>query len=164
MRRARVRRRSKPAVLGAASPPRGARATATATGSAGGHSTSRPTAECGDSPAERHEACAELLAYLRGRGIVANGYSPFEGKAGGGSLLAEPRLVQLAAAHNVTASQVVLNWQWRRHGVLVNPTAARADFQRLNLDFDGFALSEAEAGLLDTWPQNPPPEAGADTG
>tara|TARA_B110001452_G_scaffold89748_1_gene73683 strand:- start:339 stop:1361 length:1023 start_codon:yes stop_codon:yes gene_type:complete len=122
-----------------------------------GRSTSRPTAECGDSPAEQHESCAALLAYLRAHGIAANGYSPFEGKASGGSLLTEPPLVRIAAAHNVTPSQAVLNWQWRRHGVLVNPTATRRDYQRLNLDFDGFALSEAEMRQLDAWPQNPPP-------
>ena len=54
----------------------------------------------------------------------------------------------------MSASQVVLNWQWRRHHVLVNPTATQAKYQQLNLDFDGFQLSEDEARALDTWPQN----------
>lgn len=122
-----------------------------------GRSTSRPGATCGDSRAELHETCAALLGALRAHGVVPNGYSPFEGKAGGGSLLAEPRLAAIAAAHNVSTAQVVLNWQWRRHGVLVNPTATRADYQRENLDFDGFDLTEAELQLLDAWPQNPNP-------
>lgn len=127
-----------------------------------GHSTSRPTpAACGNSTAEVNESCSALLSYLAAHGIVANGYSPFEGKADGGSLLTEPALLAIAAAHpGVSPSQVVLNWQWQRHGVVVNPTATTEEYQRLNLDFvDGFALSDAEAAQLDAWPQNPPPSA-----
>jgi 2,5-diketo-D-gluconate reductase A len=122
-----------------------------------GQSTSRPTLHCGSSAAEQHESCLALLSYLSSRRIAPNGYSPFEGKAGGGSLLHEPALLAIATAHNVTASQVVLHWQWRRHGVLVNPTATSAEYQRQNLDFGGFALTPAEARALDEWPQNPLP-------
>ena len=122
-----------------------------------GHSTSRPAAACGNSSAELHESCAALLAFMRSRSIVANGYSPFEGKASGGSLLTEPPLLAIASAHNVTASQVVLNWQWQQHGMLVNPTAVGAEYQQLNLEFDGFRLTDAETQQLDAWPQNPPP-------
>ena len=122
-----------------------------------GHSTSRPTAACGSSAEEMHESCSALLSYLGARAIVANGYSPFEGKADGGSLLTEPALLAIAAGHGVSASQVVLNWQWQWHGVVVNPTATTAEYQRLNLDFDFFDLTKAEAEQLDTWPQNPPP-------
>ena len=91
--------------------------------------------------------------------IAANGYSPFEGKRGGAGLLDEPKLVAIARAHNRSASQVVLNWQWRRHRVAVNPTATSEKYQRLNLEFDGFELTEAEARELDEWPQTAPPTA-----
>ncbi len=125
-----------------------------------GHSTSRPTPLCGTSTAEVRENCSALFAYLRARDIVVNGYSPFEGKADGASLLAEPALLAIAADHNVSASQVVLNWQWR-HGVVVNPTATTSEYQLLNLNFDSFQLTEAEAAQLDAWPQNPLPNATA---
>ena len=93
------------------------------------------------------------------RNVTANGYSPFEGKADGGELLNEPRLVAIADAHNVTASQVVLHWQWARHAVLVNPTATSREYQQRNLQFgaDVLRLSEGELAELDAWPQNPPP-------
>ena len=121
-----------------------------------GHSTSRPTVRCTMAPAQ---TCAELFEYMAHRNITVNGYSPFEGKVGGASLLTEPRLVTIANSHNVTPSQVVLHWQWKRHGVLVNPTAASLEYQRLNLLFgdDDLRLSEDELDELDAWPQNPPP-------
>ena len=75
--------------------------------------------------------------------------------------ITEPRLVAIAEAHNVTASQVVLHWQWARHAVLVNPTATNREYQQLNLQFgdDVVRLSEGELDALDAWPQNPPPLA-----
>ena len=123
-----------------------------------GGSASRATSSCGTSPAELGETCKGLLGYMSRRRILANGYSPFQGPAGGGSLMNEPPLAEIATAHNVTSSQVVLHWQWRRHGVVVNPTAHTLEYQKLNLDFfDSFWLSEAEMRLLDEWPQNPNP-------
>jgi len=120
-----------------------------------GHSTSRPTAQCGTSAEETHESCAALLSYMAEHRVAVNGYSPFEGKADGGSLLTEPDLVAIADAHNVSASQVVLHWLWRQHGALVNPTATTEQYQSLNLDFFDFELTEAEVQELDDWPQNP---------
>ena len=49
------------------------------------------------------ELRGQLLAYLRRHRIAPNSYSPFEGKGTRG-LLREPRLLAIAAAHNVTAS------------------------------------------------------------
>ena len=121
-----------------------------------GHSTSRSTAHCGTSPAELHESCAVLFEYLERNKIAINGYSPFDG---GAKLLREPKLVSIAEAHNVTTSQVVLHWQAKHHGVLVNPTATSEQYQKLNLDFlDGFELTREEVEELDTWSQTPPPE------
>ena len=93
---------------------------------------------------------------MRQHQIAPNGYSPFEGKGTHG-LLSEPELVRIARAHNVSSSQVVLNWQWTRHGVLVNPTATSAAYQRLNLDFEGVPLTAADLDALDAWPQSPLP-------
>jgi diketogulonate reductase-like aldo/keto reductase len=121
-----------------------------------GHSTSRSTLHCDVSAGERHESCAELMQYMRRRGIAFNGYSPFGGGRGAASLLGESALRAIAKAHNVSSSQVVLNWEWRRHGVLVNPTATSEEYQRLNERFDGFALSDEEMDRLDAWPQTPP--------
>ena len=121
-----------------------------------GHSTSRATAQCGSSMVERAETCAALSRYMKSRRILYNGYSPF---GGGGdataALLNDSGVREIGAAHNVTAAQVVLNWQWTRWGVAVNPDAETAVYQRQNLHFAGFQLTDSEAAVLDAYPQAP---------
>ena len=52
---------------------------------------------------------------------------------------------------NTTASKVVLAWQWRAHGFVVNPEASRLDYQQENLDFFDVKLSDADVATLDEW-------------
>ena len=116
-----------------------------------GHSASRPTPSCGESPAENREDCAALLEFMRERRIVYNGYSPF---GGGGNattvLLGDPVLRAIAARHNVSTAQVILNWQWIK-GVAVNPQASVERYQLENLRFLGFELAPAEVMMLDNY-------------
>merc|ERR1711920_1161347 len=63
--------------------------------------------------APRTETAGELRAYCEKNDIVFNGYSPFSGPRGAGSTLKNPTLQAIAAAHNVSTSQVVLNWHYK---------------------------------------------------
>ena len=116
-----------------------------------GHSTSRATPNCGDSPAENAETCAALRSFLGHKRIAFNSYSPFGGGGNATSaLLSDGRLRAIAQAHNASAAQVILNWQWAK-GILVNPEASSAKYQEENLHFHGFELTAVEVGVLDRW-------------
>lgn len=67
------------------------------------------------------------------------------------ALLSDPRLVSIADAHNVSAAQVVLAWQFRSHGVVVNPEATSPAYQAENLNFGDVHLTTAESAVLDGW-------------
>ena len=88
--------------------------------------------------------------------LLPPGYSPF---GGGGpstkSLFNEPKLLVIAARHNVTVSQVILNWQWNVHGITVNPEATSDIYLRENLNFSFFELDNTEIGTLDHYAQQP---------
>lgn len=79
----------------------------------------------------------------RERGVVLEGYSPF--RAGN---LRDPELAEIASAHGVTPSQVVLRWHLE-HGVVVIPKSARPERIEANFDIFGFSLSEDEVARID---------------
>jgi diketogulonate reductase-like aldo/keto reductase len=115
-----------------------------------GHSTARSTQTCYQQ-GQQNQSCTTLFDFCKQHGVAVNGYSPF---AGAPDLFNEKALVQIAAAHNVSSSQVILNWQWR-HGVTVNPAATNEQYQRENLFFHDFVLSDDEMAVLDTYRQSP---------
>ena len=82
------------------------------------------------------------LAHSRDRGVVLEGYSPFRA-----SDLADPVLVEIAAAHGVTAAQVILRWHLD-HGVVVIPKSATPERIAANFDVFGFALTDKEMARL----------------
>ena len=86
----------------------------------------------------------ELVAAHERLGIVTQSWSPL-GK-GSVDLDAEP-IAAAAAAHGVSAGQVVLRWHVQR-GLLPLPKSESTERQRENLDLFGFALSEAEMAAL----------------
>lgn len=96
------------------------------------------------------ETCTQLMETCKRYGIAFNGYSPFGGPGQAGKLLDDPRLVPIAAKHNATVAQVVLSWEWSRHGVLVNPEARNPVYQHDNVFFF-VPLAEAELEVLDQW-------------
>ena len=89
----------------------------------------------------RHSAA--VLAGHRDRGIVVEGYSPLKDVR-----LDDPRLTEIAAAHQVTAAQVILRWNIA-HDIVVIPKSARADRIAANIDLFGFELSDAEVAVID---------------
>lgn len=100
------------------------------------------------------ETCGDLLEYCTANGIVYNGYSPFGGAGSAATILSHPALVQIAAHHNVSTSQVDLNWQWQL-GIPTNPEAQNPAYQAENLNFFGFTLNETEMRIMNqtqgTW-------------
>jgi 2,5-diketo-D-gluconate reductase A len=89
----------------------------------------------------RHDPA--VLAASRERGVVVMGYSPLNGTD-----LTAPALTAAAAAHGVSAAQVVLRWHLH-HGIVVIPKSADPRRLRMNLDLWGFALSPGEIAAVD---------------
>jgi len=83
------------------------------------------------------------LAEHRRRGIVVEGYSPFKSTD-----LEDPVLADTAAAHEVSAAQVVLRWHLD-HGVVVIPKSVTPERIRSNFDVFGFSLGEDEVRRID---------------
>jgi diketogulonate reductase-like aldo/keto reductase len=86
---------------------------------------------------------ARRLTESADRGVVIEGYSPFKRND-----LSDPTLAEIAAAHGVTPSQVVLRWHIE-HGIVVIPKSVTPERITANLDVFDFALSSDEVARLD---------------
>jgi len=86
---------------------------------------------------------ADLVAALHERGVVLEGYSPFKRTD-----LDAPVLAEIAAAHGVTPTQVVLRWHLD-HGFVAIPKSVRPERIDANLDVTGFALDSDELARID---------------
>jgi 2,5-diketo-D-gluconate reductase A len=86
---------------------------------------------------------AGVLAGHADRGIAVEGYSPLKN-----TNLADPVLTSIAAAHGVTAGQVVLRWHLE-HNITVIPKSARPERIAANLDLLGFSLSAEQVAAID---------------
>jgi 2,5-diketo-D-gluconate reductase A len=86
---------------------------------------------------------AAVLADHAKRGIAFEGYSPLKD-----TRLDDAVLTGIAAAHGVTAAQVVLRWHLE-HGITVIPKSAHPDRIAANIDLFGFTLAEAEVADID---------------
>lgn len=82
----------------------------------------------------------EQLAYHREHGIITEAWSPL-GRAK--KLLDEPILIQVAAAHGISAAQAVLAWHVAR-GTVAIPKASSLEHQRANLAAASVVLDAAE--------------------
>jgi 2,5-diketo-D-gluconate reductase A len=85
----------------------------------------------------------QILAGHASRGIAVEGYSSLKNTD-----LDDPALAKIAAAHGVTAAQVVLRWHLE-HNVTVIPKSARPDRIATNFDLLGFSLTAAEVAAID---------------
>ncbi|WP_230393375.1 aldo/keto reductase [Plantactinospora alkalitolerans] len=83
------------------------------------------------------------LAENQERGVVLEGYSPLKTTD-----LRDPVLVEIARAHGVTPSQVVLRWHID-HGIVAIPKSATPSRIRENFDIFGFSLGDDELRQLD---------------
>ncbi|HLV55111.1 MAG TPA: aldo/keto reductase [Actinotalea caeni] len=81
---------------------------------------------------------ADLVAAHRERDVVLEGYSPFKR-----TNLDDPVLAEIAKAHGVTPTQVVLRWHLDT-GVVAIPKSVNRDRIASNFDVAGFRLTEEE--------------------
>jgi diketogulonate reductase-like aldo/keto reductase len=86
---------------------------------------------------------ADLVAAHAERGVVIEGYSPFKRTD-----LADPVLAEVAAAHGVTAAQVVLRWHIE-HDIVVIPKSTTPERITSNLEALGFTLTADEVARID---------------
>lgn len=86
---------------------------------------------------------AVRLREMRQRGVVVEGYSPL--RSGD---LNDPVLVEIAASHRVSTSQVVLRWHLE-HRVVVIPKSAHPERIEHNFGIFGFSLSADEVVRID---------------
>ena len=85
----------------------------------------------------------KLLAAMRERGVVVEGYSSLKG-----TNLRDRTLTQLAERKRVTPAQIVLGWHLQ-HGIPVIPKSADPARIAANFALSGFSLSAEEMSLLD---------------
>ncbi len=86
----------------------------------------------------------KLLAAMRERDVVVEGYSPLMGTD-----LRSPVLAEIAARHGVTPAQVVLRWHVE-HEITAIPKSANPDRIAANIDLFGFSLGPAEVASIDS--------------
>jgi 2,5-diketo-D-gluconate reductase A len=85
----------------------------------------------------------QTLAGHRERGVQLEGYSPLRTVD-----LRDARLVRIAAAHGVSAAQVVIRWHLQ-HEIVVIPKSVHPARIAENADVVGFSLSDDEMATLD---------------
>lgn len=85
----------------------------------------------------------ELVKATRSRGIAVEAYSPL----GQGVDLDHPAVLDIAANHEVSASQVVLRWHLQQGNVVI-PKSSQRDRMESNLDVFGFALDDDELARI----------------
>ncbi|MGB3374393.1 MAG: aldo/keto reductase [Microbacterium sp.] len=86
----------------------------------------------------------DAVALHAERGILTVAWSPL---GRGREVLAEPVIVEIAAAHGITPAQTVLAWHTAR-GVVSIPKASSAEHQQSNLDAASVVLDDAEVAAI----------------
>ena len=92
------------------------------------------------SPADYDHRVVHELAQ---RGVVLEGYSPFKRTD-----LDAPVLAEVAAAHGVTPTQVVLRWHLD-HGFVVIPKSVTPERIEANFEVTGFSLTPEQLAAVD---------------
>lgn len=87
---------------------------------------------------------SELRAFHREKGIITESWSPL---GRGSHLFTEPTITSIAAAHQVTAAQVILRWHLELDALPI-PKSGDPHRQRANLDIAGFTLTSEERGAM----------------
>ena len=81
-----------------------------------------------------------VLTALRENGMALTAYCPL----GKGTLLDDPTIAAIAAAHGRTPAQIVLRWHVQQPGVIAIPKSGSAERIAQNLDVFDFALTDEE--------------------
>lgn len=87
---------------------------------------------------------AQLRAFHEERGIVTEAWSPL---ASGGSVLGDPVVTGIAAAHGVTPAQAIIRWHLQL-GTVVIPKSVTPSRIAENFDVFGFELTGAELAAI----------------
>lgn len=85
----------------------------------------------------------ELARFTTSKGIAVEAYSPL----GQGVDLEHPVVLDIAAAHEVSASQVVLRWHLQQGNIAIPKSSQRGRMES-NLDVLGFALEDGELARI----------------
>ena len=89
----------------------------------------------------------DVVPYIQGLGIVAEGWYPLGGRGHNGELLADPELASIAKAHGVSVPQVILRWD-RQRNIVVIPGSSNPEHIAEDLDIHGFSLSDEEMARI----------------
>lgn len=89
----------------------------------------------------------EVVPYIQSLDITVQGWYPLGGRGYTAELLGNETIRDIAAAHGVTAAQVILRWNLQR-GVVVIPGSSNARHIRENLDLFGFSLTDEEMARI----------------
>ena len=96
----------------------------------------------------------DLVSFCKSKNIVFNSYAPLgapdwapHSHGWNGTILELPVIANIGKAHNVTAAQVILRWQWQQ-GIVVNPRTLNVDHMKENLNFFNFELGVDEMKQL----------------
>ena len=85
----------------------------------------------------------DVVPLIQDKGIVVQCWYPLGGRGYTAELLGDDTIQTIAAAHGVSAAQVILRWDLQR-GIVVIPGSSNPEHIRENLDLFGFELSEEE--------------------
>jgi len=85
----------------------------------------------------------DMLAYLSGRGIRHEAYSPL----GSGAVLDDEVIGSIAHAHERSPAQIILRWHLQRDSIVI-PKSVTPDRIRENFEVFDFTLSDEEMGRI----------------
>ena len=89
----------------------------------------------------------DVVPFIQEKGIVVQCWYPLGGRGYTAELLGNETIQPIAAAHGVSAAQVILRWDLQR-GIVVIPGSSNPEHIRENLDLFGFELSDDEMGQI----------------
>ena len=85
----------------------------------------------------------EVVPFIQEKGIVVQCWYPLGGRGYTKQLLTDETISSIAAAHEISAAQVILRWDLQR-GIVVIPGSSNPEHIRENLDLFGFELTSEE--------------------
>lgn len=95
----------------------------------------------------------EVVPYMHNLGIVMQAWYPFGGRGHTGEQFADPTIVEIAKAHNVTSAQVILRWHLQR-GVVAIPGSSNPAHIEENISVFHFELTDEEMAKIATLNRN----------
>ena len=89
----------------------------------------------------------DVVPYMHDLGIVVQAWYPFGGRGHTGQILSDTTILEIAAAHDRTAAQVILRWHLQR-GVVAIPGSSDPDHIRENISVFDFSLTDEEMARI----------------